>query len=115
MRLIPVIERLAQTSYVMSLIHSKAKLLEVKAIPHALELRQQQMEDNRIGHCENEQHLHRRKTHLTLAADAVADEVAGAEQQLPHTIHNSARAQAPNLHHALAHAMPPDAPHACPL
>ena len=75
------------------------------------------MEDDRVGHRENEQHPYWRETHLALAADVVTDEIAGAQQQLPHTIQDRARTrpQAPNVHHALAHALPPDAPQACPL
>ena len=72
------------------------------------------MEDDCIGHRENEQHLHGRKTHLTLAADVVTDEVTSAKQQLPHAIQDRTRTrpQAPHVHHALVHAVPPDAPHA---
>ena len=44
------------------------------------------MEDDRISYRENEQHLHRRKTHLALAADVVTDEVTSAKQQLPHAV-----------------------------
>lgn len=44
------------------------------------------MEDDCIGHRENEQHLNWRKTHLTLAADVVTDEVTSAKQQLPHAV-----------------------------
>ena len=75
------------------------------------------MEDDRISYRENEQHPYRRETHLALAADVVTDEIAGAQQQLPHTLQDRARTrpQAPNVHHALAHALPPDAPQACPL
>ena len=40
------------------------------------------MEDDRVGHRENEQHPYRRETHLALAADVVTDEIAGAQQQL---------------------------------
>ncbi len=36
------------------------------------------MEDNRIGHRKNEQHLDWRETHLTLAADVITDEITGA-------------------------------------
>ena len=66
------------------------------------------MEDDRVGHRENEQHPYWRETHLALAADVVTDEIAGA--QLPHTIQDRARTrpQAPNVHHALAHAVPSD-------
>ena len=75
------------------------------------------MEDDRIGHRQNEQHPYRRKTHLALTADVVTDEVSRTKQQLPHTIQNRTRAsaQAPNVHHALANAVPPDAPHASTL
>ena len=72
------------------------------------------MEDDCIGHRENEQHLHGRKTHLALAADVVTDEVTSAKQQLSHAIQDRTRTrpQAPHVHHALVHAVPPDAPHA---
>ena len=75
------------------------------------------MEDDCIGHRENEQHLNWRKTHLPLAADVVTDEVTSAKQQLPHTIQDRARtrSQAPNVHHALAHALPSDGSQAGPL
>ena len=75
------------------------------------------MEDDCIGHRENEQHLHGRKTHLTFAADVVTDEVTSAKQQLPHAVQDRTRtrSQAPHVHHALVHAVPPDAPQACPL
>ena len=49
------------------------------------------MEDDRIGHRENEQHPYWRETHLALAADVVTDEIAGAQQQLSHTIQDGAR------------------------
>ena len=75
------------------------------------------MEDDCVGHRENEQHLHRRKAHLALAADVVADEVAGAKQQLPHAVQDRTRtrSQAPHVHHALTDALSPDAPQTCPL
>ena len=75
------------------------------------------MEDDRISYRENEQHLYGRKTHLTLAADVVTDEVTRAKQQLPHAVKDRTRtrSQAPHVHHALAHAMPPDASQTCPL
>ena len=75
------------------------------------------MEDDCVGHRENEQHLHRRKAHLALAADVVADEVAGAKQQLPHAVQDRTRprSQDPHVHHALTDALPPDAPQTCPL
>ena len=75
------------------------------------------MEDDCVGHRENEQHLHRRKAHLALAANVVADEVAGAKQQLPHAVQDRTRtrSQAPHVHHALTDALPPDAPQTCPL
>ena len=86
----------------------------INAIAQALKLRQQPMEKDRIGHSENEQHLHGRKTHLTLAADVVTDEVTSAKQQLPHAVKDRTRTrpQAPHVHHALVHAVPPDAPQA---
>ena len=75
------------------------------------------MENDRIGHSKNEQHLHGRKTHLTLTADVVTDEVTGAKQQLPHAVQDRTRTrtQAPHVHHALVHAVPPDTPQTCPL
>ena len=75
------------------------------------------MEDDRVGHRENEQHPYRRETHLPLAADVVTDEIAGAQQQLSHTIQDGARTrpQAPYVHHALAHALPSDGSQAGPL
>ena len=75
------------------------------------------MEDDRVGHCENEQHPYWRETHLALAADVVTDEIAGAQQQLSHTIQDGARTrpQAPYVHHALAHALPSDGSQAGPL
>lgn len=115
MRLTPVIKPLGHHSHVLPILHGESKFMEINAIAEPLDIREQPMEENRIGHRKNEQHLQRRKTHLTPAADIVADEVAGAQQQLPHAVHNRTRAQAPYLHHALAHAMPPDAPHAGPL
>ena len=75
------------------------------------------MENDCIGHRENEQHLHRRETHLAPAADVVTDEVTRAKQQLPHAVQDRTRTrpQAPHVHHALMHALPPDSPQACPL
>ena len=75
------------------------------------------MENDRVGYRDNEQHPYRRETHLPLAADVVTDEIAGAQQQLPHTIQDRARTrpQAPNVHHALAHALPSDGSQAGPL
>ena len=75
------------------------------------------MEDDRVGHRENEQHLYRWETHLPLATDVVTDEVTRAKQQLPHTIQNRARTrtQTPNVHHALAHTVPPYTTQTCPL
>ena len=75
------------------------------------------MEDDRVGHRENKQHPYRRETHLALAADVITDEIAGAQQQLPHTIQDRARTrpQTPNVHHALAHALPSDGSQAGPL
>ena len=89
--------------------------MEIHTIAEALEVREQPMEDDRIGDRENEQHLHRRKTHLALAADVVTDEIAGAQQQLACTSQNRTRSQAPDVHHALVHAVPTDAAQACPL
>ncbi len=86
MRLIPFIKRLGYISHVLSLFHSKTKFMVIKAISEGFKVRQQQMEDDRIGHRENEQHLHRRETHLTPATDVVADEITGTQQQLPNAI-----------------------------
>ena len=49
------------------------------------------MENDRVGYRDNEQHPYRRETHLPLAADVVTDEIAGAQQQLSHTIQDGAR------------------------
>ena len=51
------------------------------------------MEDDCIGHRENEQHLHGRKTHLALAADVVTNDVTRAKQQLqlPHAVQDRTR------------------------
>ena len=78
MGLIPVIKRLGHKSHVFPIIHTETELMEIHTIAEALEVREQPMEDDRIGDRENEQHLHRRKTHLALAADVVTDEVVGA-------------------------------------
>ena len=117
MRLIPVIKRLEHLRHVLPITLSKAKLMEINTISQTLKLRKQPMEDDRVGHRQNEQHPYRRKTHLALPADVVTDEVSRAKQQLPHTIQNRTRAstQAPNVHHALPNAVPPDAPHASTL
>ncbi len=55
------------------------------------------MEDDCIGHRENEQHLHGRKTHLALAADVVTDEVPVRNSNC-HTLYRTERERDPKPH-----------------
>lgn len=61
------------------------------------------------------QHLDRRKTHLTLSADIVGNEVARPQHQLPDGERHGACAQTPEVERTLAHGAPGDALLACLL
>lgn len=64
--------------------------------------------DNHTEHGNNGQHLNGRETHLPLAANVVANEVAGTQKQLSQRIKQRAVVHAPHLGNALAHTAPSD-------
>ena len=80
-------------------------------IEHALVGDACQIIDNHTQHGDDGQHLDGRETHLLLAADVVADEVAGTQKELHQRVQQRAVVQAPYLADALQHALPRDGPH----
>ena len=70
-----------------------------------------QQDDN----SDEKQHFDGRKTHLTLSADIVGNEVARPQNQLPDGERHGACAQAPEVERTLAQGAPGDASLACLL
>ena len=70
------------------------------------ELQARQMVDDEDERGHDDQHLHRRKTHLLATADILANEITRPQEQLPQRVRHRPRTDAPKLHHALVDATP---------
>lgn len=64
--------------------------------------------DNHTEHGDDGQHLDRWETHLSLAADVVADEVTRTQEELHHRVEQRAIVHTPHLGNTLAHTAPRD-------